>query len=301
MNALIGFSVHNAHAFASEPVIRWSAPPGCPSEVDVRRGVEELLRARASSAENSVDMMAIVQRTDDSMFVVHLTLSSGDGVGERRFSGHTCHSVANAVMLITALAVDASEVAQNVLPTSPATQEPLEREDELHLTVAARAAGDYGSLPGWTAGLGLALSIELSRGWFEADLTAWLPRVSLDRTSSDDKGGEIGLASAGLRLCPIALRSRSFVFGPSVGAELGVMYGSGTGLAHPRAARGLWGAAALGLVARSSSQRGVFVQVSMDGLVALRRPSFAINQGNVIYQSQRFAARASISAGWRFP
>ncbi|MFT3926409.1 MAG: hypothetical protein QM778_27945 [Myxococcales bacterium] len=306
---VFSFSAAVAQASSSAATIRWSAPAGCPVEAEIRRGVEELLRARSTDpeghdgvvAEKSVGVVATVARSSDGTFEAHLTLSSGDGNDERHFSGETCRSVANAVMLISALAIDATQVAQSVLPTAPSPQSSPAPADDLHATVAARAAGDVGSLPDWTAGLGLSVSVEGMRGWLEAELTTWLPRTALHRTRPDDQGGEIGLVSAGLRLCPVVLNGRSFAFGPSVSGELGAMYGRGMGLAHPRTAHGLWGAAAVGLALRTRSRRGAFVQFSLDGLVALRRPSFAINHGSVIFQSQRFGGRVSIGAGWRFP
>jgi hypothetical protein len=84
-------------------VLRWSAPPECPTEADVVRSVEQLLGA----SDVALEADASVARRPDGF---HLSLSWRKGLtsATRELTGDACSELAQAAALMIALAAEPS-------------------------------------------------------------------------------------------------------------------------------------------------------------------------------------------------
>jgi hypothetical protein len=95
-----------APSASAEPgkwVLRWSAPPECPTEAEVVRSVEQLLGA----SDVALEADASVARRPDGF---HLSLSwrKGPASATRELTGDTCSELAQAAALMIALAAEPS-------------------------------------------------------------------------------------------------------------------------------------------------------------------------------------------------
>jgi hypothetical protein len=106
-------------AFAVAPSLDlvWDAPPGCPTEADVRARVEELL----SDSERANELRAVVRaRADDrGIWTVELRFETTDGVAERTLTdASSCDAAAEAASVVVAIAID-PELALGGVPEAP--------------------------------------------------------------------------------------------------------------------------------------------------------------------------------------
>lgn len=107
---------------ASDPfTLEWTAPAGCPSEDDAR--------GRIAAALGEVDAptlraQASITQTEDGMFALALTLGrDGEPPGTRTLEGASCAEVADAAVLVIAIAIDPNAAAA-LLEPEPTVPEP---------------------------------------------------------------------------------------------------------------------------------------------------------------------------------
>lgn len=123
----IGFvatSLSAAPAAAAEWRLDWRAPASCPSALDVKRDVDRLVTSRAANLQ-------VTGVVEESATGYHVELTfSGDALGSRALDADTCPSLARAVALIVALALDpnAATSLSERLDSEPREREPRERE-----------------------------------------------------------------------------------------------------------------------------------------------------------------------------
>lgn len=118
---------------AGEPIVlQWVAPPGCPSERDVRAEMERVLGGPPDPASRRyLRAEARVSRAGGEGFHVHLVTDLGGVIGERDLDGPTCVAVANAAALIVALTFDPDALARRAEAAAPppaATVAPAPRD-----------------------------------------------------------------------------------------------------------------------------------------------------------------------------
>jgi hypothetical protein len=100
-------------------VLRWEAPPGCPTEAEVRARVVGLV---GEEAARSAKLTARgVVRADGEGWRLALELSGETGGGQRSLTAGRCAELAEAGALVVAIAVDprAALAGEGVVPAPP--------------------------------------------------------------------------------------------------------------------------------------------------------------------------------------
>ena len=235
--------------------IAWTyrAPPECPSAEIFQREFE----ARTQRAE-LVTGIANATRS----FVVTLSSEPGRTVGrieihgpttavsKRVVAGHTCASVVSALALVAALAVDPL-AAEAPSPVEPVAPRPLpvktpdnRRASTSHTVVASGLEGGtaLGLFPNPAPSVSTFVEARRERG------SALSPsaRLSLSASVSSPVSVSPGSASfrwmaAALDGCPLQLRlAKGWRATPCAFVRLGVLAGSGRGVATPEAESRRW-------------------------------------------------------------
>ncbi len=91
--------------------LTWSAPAGCPPAAEVERALERVLQGTSERARAEIGMRAEARVSgddDDDDYRVALTMQTRDGVSERQLRADQCRALADAVVLVIAMAVDPS-------------------------------------------------------------------------------------------------------------------------------------------------------------------------------------------------
>jgi hypothetical protein len=291
----------------------WNAGPGCPDGASAAASIREILGAPIATGASDAVQVDIAPLAD-GLWEARIVTRGAGGSGERRFVGPTCKLVSDAAVLVVAMTVDPMATAERVTAMRDASQRPaptaaLARppsSDWPRMLAGLRAAADVGSLPGPSAGLGMALGVQYRRLRVEGEATAWLPRLALARPSRD-RGGEIGLYTGALRGCWDGLRSASgeLALAGCLEGEAGVTTGQGTtGIARPKETSGLWVAAFAGLTLSQGSAAGLRSWLSLDVGTPIRRPEYVIDEGAApvaVFQASAVVGRAALGAAWMFP
>ncbi len=185
--AVAAFAGAEARAEPSRIALVWKAPPGCVDGATVTGDVERLVRG--SESIERVEAEAEVSSADGAYRVRLRTRTHGEA-GERVVSAASCSQAASATAVILALMIDPNAAAraaddeepQPAKPVPAATRDapPIEREPlpassgspdavaapkrakmPVAVVASATVAGDAGTMPGASAGGGLALAVLL--------------------------------------------------------------------------------------------------------------------------------------------
>lgn len=312
-----------AHPALADPkrtpiALEWEAPASCPDRSQAIHKIEQLLRGPAE-ADEPVAARVEIKSIENARWSVRLLVTQASGgTGERYFEGASCERVADAVALILALTIDPVAVAaasseppapiepkakpapRVVTPPSRPRPRPRPRPDEserteVHGIAGLRAAGDVGTLPAPTMGVGAVFDLVIGRARLEADGTAWLPRTAdADREGS---GAEVGLLSAALHGC-VALLWTSVVVDACFGGEGGRSSGNGVGIAHPRQAVGPWWALLGGVAVRAPGNGPITTWFLLEAGVPLVRSEVVIDEVGVVHEPAPVIGRAALSLGF---
>ena len=276
--------------------LEWDAPDACPDRDQVLRWITAYLPVRAPGVRTPWVVHARVREVREVREVRYeIAIAMPGGEAQRSFAGDDCPRVAEAAALVIALSVDPLGTSARI-----GAPEAQPASDALTVVLAARMAGDLGSLPQPSLGVGAGVALELARARAEADVMAWLPRATA-RSANELGGGEIGLFSAALRGCyDFVHGEHALGFGPCLGAEAGVSTGRGIDVADAARRQGLWLAALGGLTLRQLGEPGLGSWLSLELVVPLRGPEYAIDGYGTIFQASALAVRASLGAAWRF-
>lgn len=126
--AILGVLVHlAAPSETTATSLRWSAPPGCPTQDEVAATL-----AAAASATGGVPVPlsidAVVRATADARWHIDITIASADGELHRELELDSCAAAAEAVALVHGLALSQHEMPtpplELPLPDPPAEPEP---------------------------------------------------------------------------------------------------------------------------------------------------------------------------------
>jgi hypothetical protein len=312
MRAILILIALAAPARAESPVsLVWDAPSGCPTGEAVAASVAHLVR-NAPPAPLEATVRVVEQ---GGRFTAELRTPSG----ERSLDGETCRAVAEAVVVILALAIDPEsgqsvaafplleEPAQAPTPVAavpppppapprvppPQPARPIPRPATLRLGASGFVLGEYGMLPGPT--LGAEIDLRLTRGMWSAELGAGflLPRSG---TLPDDpvRGGDLWWAGGHLSGC-----ARTGRFRHCAGLESGALIGTGDGVRVERTAAALWMAPVL--------QSGFGVRVAPGWAFESRlglalpalRPRFVLDEIGPVHQPAPLSVRLLLGLGWR--
>jgi hypothetical protein len=292
--------------------LEWNAGPGCPDRASAEAAIWEILAPHVVSGGPSNAVQVNISALDSGRWEGRIQTRGPSGSGERRFEGPTCDLVADAAVLVVAMMLDPLAIAERIKSRTEASQgaapspPPPSSREQPRMLAGLRAVADVGSLPGPAGGLGVVLGVQYGRWHLEGDATAWLPRVAL-APPAQDRGGEIGLYSGGLRACWDAVQSGSgeLRLGGCLAGEAGVTTGQGTtGIAQPEQTSGLWVATFAGVTARQVSASGLAPWLSLDIGAPIRRPMYVIDSGSsrvFVFQASEVVGRAALGVAWIFP
>ena len=315
----------------------WDAPAECPDAGYVRRQVDALFAGESRPADSRrvhVDARVTVVRDVDRRYHVALRTVRNETVGERGMEGASCRSLADAVALVIALAMNpsratearastATESTSELLRASPASEptdtsarpappvagatanqaEAVPRSasrvsPRWQGAVSAGTAADAGSMPGIAYGLALRAMALVGSAGLEGYATYFPGQVGR-LAASPTEGGTFRLVLGGLRACYSPRRGDLDVAG-CAGFELGSLHADGFGVLHPRPADSLWVAGALGLRASLEIVAPFRLALDLTMGVPLLRDRFALDQIGVVYQPSPFVGRAFLGPELRF-
>jgi len=279
--------------------LRWDAPADCPQQAAIERQIAALRLDRPAPASPPRVAFRVEPRGDRWHLVGEISGTTNNGT--RELSAATCAELAEAAVLITAIAIDpdpgaAAPVvpapAPLVPPPTPATVATVAREPAPPAAPLAAPRPRPGATLGLAAGLGLAaltaptgllrLALGLRGERWSLALTQdfWLPR-SID-AASGAFGGRFWLWAAGLRGCGI-LRAGPVEVPLCATVAAGVMTGTGIGaLSTATTRRSPWAAVAAGPGLRVPLGRRLGLVFAAELLAIVARPRFEITDRGVI-------------------
>ncbi len=301
-------------ADAPSLALRWRAPAGCPSELEVRAAVERLVgRVIPAGGASGLQAEAEVDGVEGH-WRVRLRTSAGAAEGEKQLEAASCRSLADAVALVVAFAYDpqargAREAAPATTPLAPAAPERDRAADvravragaplrpSAHVAFALGAGALPGATPGFSIGVGLARSVVR----VEAVGSAWLTRSARlsARPDAPTPGGQFELWALGARACYVPERGPLGVDLCGLG-EAGRMTGRGEGVTRVESASALWGAVGAGLTAHWAFATRLGLRASIEGLMPLARPTFVIEPLGEVYRPAPVHGRAALGAEANF-
>jgi hypothetical protein len=320
------------------PVLRWTAPEGCPNQANVEARITDYLGAMPPPGSAAID--ASVVATDDGRLRLTVKVTSGSGATDHALASDRCEVLADAVALIAAVALDPLEVAAAVeagrttplpepepapppedlddpVPEPDAAPPPAPTENadaslaepnpgirrfpRLRLGLRPEFIVDWGALPGVAVG-GAFSGALLGQHWrFEAG-PVFVAGRSASSSLVSDATALISLTAVDVRGCGV-LRSRNRVVeGPLCGGiELGALRGRGTGsTVGPEDRTRLWSAAILAPAVAFVPRYWLSIFVGADVIIPLSRTAFEIGDEEV-HRAQSAGVRGRLGVEVRVP
>ena len=229
---------------ASASAIDWQVAAGCPDERAAQKLAERL--GVPLQVGDAGEIRVRITRQAQRRFAAEISMPEA---GVRRIEGDDCRKLAEASVLVIAIAHDPLSVAGSWPHAAEAARTDAQMPGGPTTYLAVEAGADLGSLPQPTGGGGLLVGLTLPRGLrVEAAGYAWLPRNTL-KGPTPTASAEMGLYVGALRGCLERAWGRVMV-GPCLGVELGAAWGRGLDVERPRRVAGLWSAGWLGVLVR---------------------------------------------------
>lgn len=312
----------------------WDAPASCPDATTAR--AEILARVADRPAARELEAEARVHALEDGTWQVEVVLRSDEGTATRTLEAASCNEALTATAVIVAIAVDPSQGSTTEVPAPtlvppppqdpaspippgpeladerpaqapraapspnvvPSTAEPAARR-ELGLSLGVRGGLELGALPS-PAGH-VAAVVGLYRRRFEIQAGA-LHRIRRDTALTGlpvPVGGRFRLTVAQLRAGP-RLRWGALELPLAAGVELGAIWAKGTGAVEPIAVRRPWVAAVASVGVGWAPRPAFAVQLGIDGVIPLLRPTFTLDDDVEVLTVGPLAARAWLGVAGRF-
>jgi hypothetical protein len=248
-----------ALTLAGEPdfsgVIRWEAPRDCPTEEDVRMRVDQMLAAGGSGHREAVQLRMKVRGTPTGYRLDARLFDSDGPMGDRALEAAHCDELANAAVLIAAIAIDPDLVPpslepsdpqppppeqQKPPPTAPSPQPSPTKDRRRHAYVVQLGAGiGFGRLaaPRPMALARVSAGVEL--GWFRglARFSGFGPSVGTIEGRRAE--GIFGAGTGGVAACGRTMGT-TWSFVGCLATDVGVAAGRGRNVQTPRTNRSLW-------------------------------------------------------------
>ena len=282
--------------------VEWRAPP-CAAQAEFRARVRDALRREPEAVleqELSV-VLEIAENADKSGYFLRVEMAGG----ARSLETPSCDEAVAAAAIVVALAIDPNAMSPTPAPAPPAPEpkaspapSTARPRETLELFVAVGAGVSLGEAPApsplLVGALGLrwrAFGAQLEGLWL-ASQTALLPGDAA-------RGGQIGLAGAGLALCVSPLREK-WRLSACLAGQAGAWRSRGVAVANPEQHNEPWlsAVARLGAGVSLSSSFGLFL--SADVVVPARTPSFELEDLGRVYRPNAVAARLSAGPELRF-
>lgn len=302
----------------------WHTPEGsdCPSRDEVIEQVQRLVGPAPTREQAPVRASAEVRRDADGRWRVELVTWMGASQGVRVVEERSCRAMAEATVVILAWMIDPEAMAAREGATgAPATPGPppppraheaaaasaspappaassrkrSEADPADRITIMARlaAAGDLGTLPGPSLGVGARFALGHGRVRLGLHGALWPGRSTTIASGPDGTplGASFELAVVGVEGCgepaalPVALCG---------GLELDHLTGTGLGVRFPASASATWLSFSAGLDARLSIIGPLGATAHAALLIPTRRERFGIDDVGLVHRPSVVAGRASV-------
>jgi hypothetical protein len=275
-------------ALSVEPFsLAWDAPAPCPDGASVRSVIQRWLDQPDMRLDpRSVHVQATV-RPHPAGWELDVTLRSTGGAEHQTLVAERCETLVDVVALKVALAADPSALMRSVERSMASV--PPRPAPALKLGVRGHLGAGVGPLPEPSGFAALHGSAEFP-GWrVEVGASGWLP-VAATYPELPNVGAHFALVTVDARACALASMP-SFDFPVCAGAEVGVMQGTGFGVARTETSDRLWAAVTLGPALRLPLSSAFSLWIGTDAVIALSRPSFQVRGLEVLYRPDATAAR----------
>jgi hypothetical protein len=303
------------------PRIGWDAAASCPDATTAQAGLDRLLASSPPAADPPDIRVAIAAEHD--RFVARVQL----GDAERTLEGERCDQVADAAILIVAMAIDprlrtASPEPLDVPepeptaepppptpssadpPTSPRpssipvtapepTPPPTTRAAPPKALLRAGAGLGLGGPPSLTATIAIGVAASWPRARVELDGDLWTPRD--DREGIRVIGWTIGVRGCG---SPIA---RRFELPLCAGLRTGALRGTATTPLTPSPKSSIWLTATAGLGLWGWIRPRFALALDVEAMVTLTTPRFVVQPSGHTYSPLPAGLRAIFGPVVRLP
>jgi hypothetical protein len=314
--------------------LSWQAPRTCMAREQALARLHELIPALPEQLPEARGTIAVTVEITDASAKVRFV--SQRGIDERTIDGPSCESLAEAAVLVIAVAVEAGSAEPPVdepspsdpvdvddpdddLPIAPSEPEfepefepeqaqpdpapalPVEpSKPRVRGHVGVFGGGGVGPLDTGMGTLGLELGVH-GRWWRASARGLWIPPR---RTLADDptRVGRYDGGLGGVRACVVPPIARDRLESPiCVGIEAGMLRGRGIDpTPNPTMATQPWAAVELGPGLLYVPKRWLALGLELDLVVALLRGGFTV--GNAVTQSLApVGVRALAGVEFRFP
>jgi hypothetical protein len=252
----------------------FAAEPGCLEEATFLAGLRaQTANLRRAPAGQPARRIVLSVEPGDGRFVGVLRVEEIDGASSvRQVEGASCAEVATALVLVTAVAIDAGPLAASRPPSPPPPLTPAALEEppppppalpppppRLSAGVQAGVSSALAPAAAW----GIAPFLDWS-AWGRSGLAPSLRLQAHVRGASAAIGG----GTAAFRLlggsfsgCPLALRAGPLTARPCAGIEAGAVRAEGSGLPRGFVSTRPWAAATLAGRAQIALVPRLFVEV----------------------------------------
>jgi len=306
------------------PHIGWEGPASCPDRAAAQASLDRLLKDSPTPADDPGARVRITAQGD--RFVARVQLGA---TGERTIEGDTCTPLADAALLIVAMAIDprlggAPQPPPTEIPEPEAVPEPesvpspkdppkdppnagappvsppprTPRQPPKVLLRASAGVGVGGPPP--VAGvIAIGIATHWPRARIELDADLWTPRTR--EAPADPRVGVQVLGwTIGLRGCgsPIAKRFELPLCG---GIRTGALRGRGTGPLTSSAASSIWVTATAGLGAWGWIRPRFALALDVEAVVALTAPQFRLDPAGDVFTAFPAGLRAVFGPVVRLP
>jgi hypothetical protein len=263
-----------------------------------------------SADADPVQAHGVVSQQPGGRFAATVTLSSAGQTEERTVEGESCHAVANAVVLIVALAVnpDASlapavapvEVPPPVVspPIDAAPRVPVAWAPRYGVGAAASVLVDGGSLP--KLGLGGEIALSYRPGALELEAVGQaLGARATSVANRPSEGASFWMLHAGARACYHVLEGR-FDLAPCLGVGAEWVFANGFGSVIPLDAVARLGVGSVGVKALFGLRDRLNLRVMIEGAAPVNRPTYFIDGAGLVYETAPIWVRGALGFEARF-
>ena len=293
---IAGLAAAGVRPAAAGTALLWHAPPGCPTDAALRPRIDEQLGRPMTTSDQLAARVTVSSEPDG--FHAALEIAIGRRVFDRQVTGVDCDAVVSAVALVLAMLV--REVEQSIPPPAPPpppravdviVPSPPRASSPSCWSASARvaAAGEAGTLPGAGAGAAAAVALACHHWRAEVHGSGWLSRRAR-LVAGTNAGADVGLLAVGLRAC----RERGTRLLCAT-AEVGALDGRGVGIGEPRAATLRWSAAGAAIGTELHLGPHIAAVLLVEGLVAIERPRFSLDDGTLLHRPAPLTVRLSIA------
>jgi hypothetical protein len=310
---------HRARGDEGAVSLTWTAPAGCPTQAEVLEQIRNVVGSPVN-ARDPVEARAVLVPGERETWKGTLELSVGGQTSTRQVEGETCRAVADAVVVMVALAANPDALrappaeppapppapaplsaAPAVPPsaTPPARESPVSRSTPAGRRPIALGASFLvaaGSLPGIAPGAEATLGWNPSRFGLEANGAFLATQRALLATRPE--GATFWLAHLGARACYEVVRGALDV-APCGGGGAEWTFAQGTGATVPANATGRAAMVSLGGRALAHLTAHIVLRVAVEAALPLARPRFVIHGvdgDETVYQASAIQGRATAGA-----